>query len=565
MSSILLLMFLPALAIAGFASFNNDDDDDDKTDATPDTSTDAQANAGDTITGTDISDFIVGTTGDDNIYAGDGNDVGETIDDNTYADATEALITGDLDSFDSLSEGFFGVNGISGDDYIDLGHGNDAGTGGAGDDTIRGNLGADLIADTEGADSLDGGYGDDVLIAVDGPDDASDVLNGGANDDLLWGDGGDTMTGGSGEDLFVLNWAPGEDMASITDFDTVDDETESEFLQIAASGISANSIFALEDTDDGAIFSIDGEPVVQFDGKDAIDLESFKINVYDIDADASYDIDLSDDETDNQAPDPNDERIEGAVYGTDDDDYIMGMEGNDTVFSAAGNDTLTGENGDDSLEGGDGLDIVDGNDGDDTVIGDAGMDFLSGGPGDDLIYGGPGDDLVIERSAWDVNDTEEDSGDDTIYGGSGNDVLADYRGSDLIEGGAGNDTISSVQVTLTGVQTLYEAPDGPDTLLGGDGDDAIVASDGDIVSGGAGADIIGNVMGDGFDPITITDFDPAEDILYLNGDIVDPASLTLATGTSATTTLVQVDGVTHVILQGLAPTQVGTDAIQFSA
>ncbi|PWE51741.1 hypothetical protein DEM26_01910 [Thioclava sp. NG1] len=66
-----------------------------------------------------------------------------------------------------------------------------------GDDTLRGNLGADYLFDAEGANALYGGYGDDELYASD-LDGVPDLLDGGANNDYLNGDDGDTMTGAPG-------------------------------------------------------------------------------------------------------------------------------------------------------------------------------------------------------------------------------------------------------------------------------------------------------------------------------------------------------------------------------
>ena len=82
---------------------------------------------------------------------------------------------------------------------------------------------------------------------------------------------------------------------------------------------------------------------------------------------------------------------------------------------------LIGTPGDDRLSGGAGHR---------ALIGNAGNDVLTGGALDDLLYGDaqlPG--LQV-------------SGDDTLIGGAGDDLLIDFRGTNLFDGGAGNDSLT---------------------------------------------------------------------------------------------------------------------------
>jgi len=173
---------------------------------------------------------------------------------------------------------------------------------------------------------------------------------------------------------------------------------------------------------------------------------------------------------------------------------------NDTLSGGAGNDTLYGYGGNDSLIGGTGDDLLDGGVGSDTMIGGAGndtyvlnsvfdvaietatggIDTLSSTAAvkdlrvskyanfENLIYthatvaaslnGDDGGNLVDSRSA----------GNDTLYGWAGNDTLIGGAGNDSLLGGEGDDSL----VGGSGV----------DTLIGGNGDDVYVVDISDVVT-----------------------------------------------------------------------------------
>jgi serralysin len=164
----------------------------------------------------DIDDVATGTTGNDVIDGGNGNDA-------------ILGLTGD----DTL-------NGGNGNDVFDGGGGNDSLTGGNGNDLLYGSVGTDTLVGGNGRDSLDGGAGDDALDGGNGDDslaggagddelnggNGGDSLAGGAGDDALdggngrdtvnGGTGDDVLTGGNGPDQFVFNAGFGDDV--ITDF-----------------------------------------------------------------------------------------------------------------------------------------------------------------------------------------------------------------------------------------------------------------------------------------------------------------------------------------------------------
>jgi Ca2+-binding RTX toxin-like protein len=118
---------------------------------------------------------IVGTEGSDNLRGTPGNDL---------------------------------IFGLEGSDLIRGRGGDDCLVGGAGSDSLRGEDGNDVLLGGEDSDSLKGGRGNDDLYG--GGD--RDSLRGERGDDRLYGgEGGDSLKGGSGDD--VLIGGGGDDVA----------------------------------------------------------------------------------------------------------------------------------------------------------------------------------------------------------------------------------------------------------------------------------------------------------------------------------------------------------------
>ncbi|MFM4831007.1 type I secretion C-terminal target domain-containing protein [Aeromonas rivipollensis] len=90
------------------------------------------------------------------------------------------------------------------------------------------------------------------------------------------------------------------------------------------------------------------------------------------------------------------------LFGQGGDDFLFGGAGNDILFGGSGNDTLYGESGNDTLYGGSGNDTLYGESGNDTLYGGSGNDTLFGGIGDDILKGDEGSDTFI----WLKGDTE---------------------------------------------------------------------------------------------------------------------------------------------------------------
>ncbi len=219
----------------------------------------------DVLSGFGGDDYIIGNSGRNLIHGGAGKDT-------LYGGAGDDFITGDLeaigyDDWDmQWTEGHHTiVRGniidhsplLSDDDFIDLGDGNDVGSGGGGNDHILGGLGDDFITgdsisfnylikfalDREetppvfryGNDFIDAGKGNDKVYGSAG----NDIIHGGEGDDYIHGDasaekdvngianldyeyhgndvlygdsGNDTLLGGGGSD--ILYGGDGDDNLS---------------------------------------------------------------------------------------------------------------------------------------------------------------------------------------------------------------------------------------------------------------------------------------------------------------------------------------------------------------
>ncbi|WP_114944551.1 calcium-binding protein [Microvirga calopogonii] len=163
------------------------------------------------LIGNDLSNFIVGTSGNDELDGKGGGDtlIGGAGDDLYYVDSSFDVVVEDAGqgrdtviayaSF-ALSENVEVLKAAGGYLSISL-------TGNALSNEIFGNLGANTIDGRDGDDFLYGDGGNDVIYGGNGQDVlyggiGEDFLSGGDGDDYLYGDvGNDTLDGGAGHDV----------------------------------------------------------------------------------------------------------------------------------------------------------------------------------------------------------------------------------------------------------------------------------------------------------------------------------------------------------------------------
>lgn len=262
----------------------------------------------------------------------------------------------------------------------------------AGANNLNGGAEDDVIFGLAGNDTLRGGGGYDALIGGVG----NDSLSGGALDDfLIGGEGNDTIDGGTGDD-----WSSYEDVA-------------------AAVQVNLNLTIA-QNTLGGGTDKLIG--------------------------------------------------IEN-LYGSAFNDTLIGDARVNYLSGGAGNDSLSGGAGDDHLEGTGGSDILDGGDGFDVASYDTspfGVTVYLGTNGNPGLSN-DGDTLVSVEAIWGspFNDNFRGNDEDNyINGRDGDDLFSIMEaGDDVFEGGSGDDEFS-LQAPTTGHKLL----------LGGDGVDRVALS-----------------------------------------------------------------------------------------
>jgi Ca2+-binding RTX toxin-like protein len=175
----------------------------------------------DKLNGGTGDDMLDGGVGNDTINGGDGNDLisgGEGSDNLQGAAGVDEIHGGDGD--DKINGGgsadiLFGdagkdtIYGSDGNDQIHGGADNDQLHGEGGDDTIHGDAGNDTFYGGIGQDTLIGGEGNDQVYGQDGNDTliggaGNDKLDGGTGNDTIVAGAGDTVVGGTGDDVVEI-------------------------------------------------------------------------------------------------------------------------------------------------------------------------------------------------------------------------------------------------------------------------------------------------------------------------------------------------------------------------
>ncbi|PWW03694.1 Ca2+-binding RTX toxin-like protein [Hoeflea marina] len=217
--------------------------------------------------------------------------------------------------------------------------------------------------------------------------------------------------------------------------------------------------------------------------------------------------------------------LDDVLEGLDGDDALDGNAGNDILYGGKGNDRLFGREGDDTLHGGTGNDTLDGGEGSDTAsYADATaavvVDLLA-----KTATGGGGTDTMVSIENATGSDFDDviygDMAANKLIGGDGADQLFGRDGNDQIWGGRGDDIVTGA----TGDDELYGG-DGNDLLRGGVGDDLLFGDAGDdILNGGAGNDTAS------FDGSTLA------------GGVVVSLVTGIATSSSGTDTLIDIENI----------------------
>jgi Ca2+-binding RTX toxin-like protein len=415
------------------------------------------------ITGTSADDNIIVGSGDDTVNGGDGIDVlGDDFSASksnltfNFAGATPVTPTGT--SITNIER--FNLTTGSGKDSITLtGIYNDYLTTGAGDDTINPGRGIDYV---------DGGDGNDILI----------VDYSGNTTGYIYSSLSPTGTGG-----FYGYFATNDGVDRV-------DYTNIERFQITGTSVDDNIIVGSGDD------TVNGGDGIDFLGDDfSASTSNLTFN------------------------------FAGATPVTPTGTSITNIErfnlttgsGNDSItLTGIYNDTLTTGAGDDTINPGRGIDNVDGGAGNDLLIVDysgntsgiySSLSPTGTGGFNGYFYTNDGIDQVnfnnIER--FQITGT---SADDSIYTGSGNDTVNGGVGNDSIYAGSGNDIIIGVNPNSSN-----PGQGESDSLTGEAGSDQFVLGDATWI----GYDDGNSTSAGNSDYALITDFNPTEDTIQLRG------------------------------------------------
>jgi Ca2+-binding RTX toxin-like protein len=387
-------------------------------------------------------------------------------------------------AFASHASGLNQFFGLSGDDTL---------SGGDGNDFLRGDAGADSLIGGAGNDTLDGGAGIDSMIGGDGSDTyyVRDV------GDLVSETNATASTGGT--DL-VYSY-----LSSYTLGTNVEN---GRILATGVANLTGNTL-------NNILYAGVGNNVL--DGGTGIDTVSY---AYGVTGTTGVTVSLA--------------LTTAQATGGSSSDTLLGIE------------NLTGSTYADRLTGNSGANVINGGTGNDTLDGGSGIDTLTGGDGSDIYYVRDVGDLVSETNATastggtdtvysalssytlgtniengrllstSAANLTGNSLNNLLYAGVGNNVLNGGTGTDTVSyaygvtgttgvtvslalttaqatGGSGSDTLLGIE-NLTGsayadrltgnsIANILDGGAGNDTLTGGDGSDTYYVRDvGDLVS-----------------------------------------------------------------------------------
>lgn len=343
-------------------------------------------------------------------------------------------------------------------------------------------MGLDSVANVE---FVQGGALDDGISL--GP--ADDILDGGA--------GADTLDGGAGTDMLVfrgdlaggvlvdLNSNAARDASGAWDMVfNIENAEGTRFNDVLIGGLGRNTLLggAGDDTLDG----LGGGDLLDGGlGDDRYAIRDLRDQVVDAGGTDRAEIWVS---GWTHAGGAGIEELHLQVAGT-----LGGGAGDDRLFAAGGAAVLEGHAGHDILTGGSGNDTLRGGEGDDVLAGGSGADRLEGGAGDDRY-------LVTDARAQAIELPGEGADEalvsvDDWVAGPGIETLRLTAGATRLSGSAMAEAIwaDAARACLLdggGDGDVLWGGAGADTLRGGEGDDTLLGGTGaDRLEGGAGDDL----------------------------------------------------------------------------
>ena len=505
--------------------------------------------------GSSGDDTLSGGGGRDTLEGGEGNDTyiveggfNETVTIVELADSVDTVLANGNYVLDDGLEvlrlmgqatagtGNIGANTLIAnvlDSSLDGEGGDDLLLGGIGNDALIGDWGRDTLIGGEGRDTLAGGVGDDLYI-IDGADEEpSEVMSGGVDTvqspvsytlqanfenlvltgtalnaignseyNLLQGNarnnrldglgGADTMRGGTGDDVYVVNHT-GDQAEELPDegYDAVESSvTYTLAANVEKLTLTGNSgIGGTGSAQDNLLIGNGGANRLDGGaGNDRIDGGTGNDTMTGGIGDDVFVVGSTGDVV-TEAANGGFDTVESSVTYTLSNEVERLVLTGSSAINGTGNvlaNALTGNAGINRLDGGAGADTMSGGAGNDTYVVDNVLDVT-------LEEAGGGTDAVESSVTWTLSTETENltltgtasvggtgnAVNNTIRGNTGANALSGAAGSDSLVGGAGDDTLDG------GI--------GTDTLVGGAGNDTFVV---DVTT-----DVITEVAGEGTDTV----------------------------------------------------------------
>ena len=324
--------------------------------------------------------------------------------------------------------------------------------------TVHAAEGGNEILLGDGNDTLEGGLGNDTLY-------------GGAGDDLIQGlSGSDTLVGGQGDDTIwtafgsaVISGDAGNDVIAVYDTGTIDGGSGTDMISVHHDTIVSLTLISVE------TLATYGDTIAGTTAQ----FESFDTIAWSLTTPANLAkaVDLT-------LADSGKIDLAGELSGRS--ATVHAFSGGSAITTGALGDTLIGGAGKDILNGGGGADQLSGGGGSDTYVVDDGGDVVTenAGAGKDTVRSSLTLTLAanIENLTLTGGSTANATGNsaaNALTGNSGANALNGRTGADTLKGGAGADTfVFDTKLTSGNVDTVGDFSHASDTF---DIDNAVFA------------------------------------------------------------------------------------------
>lgn len=477
----------------------------------------------DNLTGGVGNDIVQGGAGNDQINGGDG-------DDRSAGGVGNDTLTGGLGNDTYVFNAGNGLDNILGGSGTNVLY---AGDGGSGDNRtqVQAGSGDTTVYGGNGVDQLFGGSGTDVLVAGDGgtADHYTYVQAGGGSDTLIAGAGYDYFDGNAnatyvldGKGTVVIAQADGT--ANLQFGPGVNPEDLNVTATLAADGSPALLLQTSQGGTVGVVGGLTGSvDRIGFAGGSALNLDQILARG------SATSVTLTGPKGTVVFSGSGHE----SLVGGSGNDTIFGWGGNDTIVAGSGNEVIYARGGNTRIVGGSGTDTFNVSGGRNTLVGGTGDNTFVITSADDTVIAqaGAGRNAIASSVSYVLPEnvqtlTLTGSADLVGTGNSQNSVITGNAGNDTLIGGAGNDTfvvnnsadvvverpntgintiLSSVNyvlpanvqnLTLTGsadltatgnnLDNVITANSGNDTLIAGSGNATLVARSGLVTMIGGG-------------------------------------------------------------------------------